>query len=120
MDTNGARALVNKFADKSRGAPTKDGNQYILRHKFTPKGDVIDNSNFEPRRDISRLSLDDFKLLAALQEKNWDQKAACESINVDLATAQKRLKKLSYFEFEDKKSQALAAIVNPAFVTAKN
>lgn len=114
-----AKALVRQFSDKSRKS-TRVGKQFIIPHKFTPSGDVINDSNFDVKRDISRLTMDDFRLLGALQEKKWDQKAACESLGVDLEASQKRLKKLSYFEFEDKKAQALAAVVTPAFVTAKN
>lgn len=119
QDTDETKSLVRQFSDKSRKS-RRVGSQFIIPHKFTPEGAVLDNSNFDPRRDISRLSLEDFRLLAALQEKKWDQKAACESIGADLEASQRRLKKLSYFEFEDKKSLALAAVVSPAFVTAKN
>ena len=119
QDQDETKALVKQFSDRSRRV-SKKGKQFIVPHKFTPTGDVIDNSNFEPKRDLSRLSLDDFKLLAALQEKKWDLVAACESIGADLETSKRKLKRLSYFEFEEKKSQALAAVVTPAFVTAKN
>jgi hypothetical protein len=113
-------ALVSKYGDRARKRPAKSANHYIVTHKFTPDGDVVDESNFNPKRDLSRLSVDDFRLLSALQEKKWDVKAAAESSGLDPAWAEKRLKKLSYFEFEDKKAQALAAVANPAFVTAKN
>ncbi len=113
------KTLVRKFSDKSRKA-TRTGNKFLIPHKFTPDGDVIDESNFNARRDISRLTLDDFRLLSALQEKKWDLKAACESLQIDLEAAAKRYKKLSYFEFEDKKAHALAAVATPAFVTSKN
>ena len=119
QDTDETKALVRKFSDRSRKASRK-GNQFIVPHKFTPEGDVLDNSNFDPRRDLSRLSLDDFRLLAALQEKKWDLKAAAESVGQDLEKATKRYKKLSYFEFEDKKSKALAAVASPQFVTSQN
>lgn len=118
-----AKHLVKKFSDRSRKT-VKDGTKFLVPHKFTPSGDVIvldgDDANFNPRRDISRLSLDDFRLLAALQEKKWDFEAACEMADMDKDAARRRYKRLTYFEFEDKKSQSLAAIANPAFVTAKN
>jgi hypothetical protein len=113
------KALVRKFSDRSRKV-VKFGKQFVVPHKFTPSGEVVDNSNFDIKRDISRLTLDDFRLLSALQEKKWDFKAACESLGLDTEQATRRYKKLSYFEFEDKKSLALAAVVTPAFVTAKN
>src|SRR3990167_1229893 len=119
QDSDETKALVKKFSDRSRKAVRK-GEQFLIPHKFTPDGSVIDESNFNAKRDLSRLSLDDFRLLAALQEKKWDQKAACESIGVDLQESQKRLKKLSYFEFEDKKALALATVATPAFVTSKH
>lgn len=119
QDTDETKKLVRQFSDRSRKTK-RVGSQFIIPHKFTPDGDVLDDSNFNPRRDLSRLSLDDFRLLAALQEKKWDFKAACESAQLDPDVFQKRLKKLSYFEFEDKKANALAAVANPAFVTAKN
>lgn len=118
-DTDETQKLVRTFSDRSRKT-RRVGSQFIVPHKFTPEGDVLDESNFNAKRDISRLSLDDFRLLAALQEKKWDFKAACESIQADPEKAPKRYKKLSYFEFEDKKSLALAAVATPAFVTAKN
>jgi hypothetical protein len=118
-ETGEDKRLVHSFQDRSRQV-IKDGKRYILPHKFTPAGDVIDNSNFKPKRDLSRLSLDDFKLLATLQEKDWDLKAACEALGIDFEKASKRYKKLSYFEFEDKKAQALAAVATPAFVTSQN
>lgn len=118
-DTDETKSLVKQFSDKSRKTK-RVGSTFIVPHKFTPDGDVLDESNFNARRDISRLSLDDFRLLSALQEAKWDVAKACESSGQDLEKAQKRIKKLSYFEFEDKKSLALAAIANPAFVTAKN
>lgn len=119
QDTDETKALVKKFSDRSRKTK-RVGSQFIVPHKFSPAGDVIDTSNFDAKRDISRLSLDDFRLLAALQETKWDFKAACESIHVDQDVAQKRYKKLSYFEFEDKKAQALAAVATPAFVASQN
>lgn len=111
--------LIRKFSDRSRKT-VKDGKQFIVPHKFTPSGEVLDESNFNAKRDISRLTLDDFRLLSALQEKKWDFKAACEFLDIDPAKAERRYKKLSYFEFEDKKAMALAAVATPAFVTAKN
>ena len=114
-----SKTLLRKFSDRSRKS-VRAGKHYLVPHKFTPAGEVIDKSNFNPRRDLSRLNLDDFRLLAALQEKKWDFKAACESVGQDVEKAERRYKKLSYFEFEDKKSQALAALANPAFVTAQN
>lgn len=118
MKTDSTR-LIQKFSDRSRKV-TKKGSQYIVPHKFKPAGDVITVDNFNPRSDLSRLSLDDFLLLEALQEKKWDFDAACKSINVDPELSLKRYKKLSYFQFEEKKSQSLAALATPAFVTAKN
>lgn len=119
QDSGETKALVKQFSDKARKTVRKGSNFYVP-HKFTPSGDIVDESNFNPRRDISKLDLDDFKLLAELQNKKWDFQAACKALNVDLESSQKRYKKLSYFEFEDKKSQALAAVATPAFVTAKN
>jgi hypothetical protein len=119
QDTDETKTLVKTFSDRSRKTK-RIGSQFIIPHKFTPDGDVVDESNFNPRRDISRLSLDDFRLLAALQDKKWDFKAACEFCNLDPDVSERRLKKLSYFQFEDKKANALAAVANPAFVTAKN
>lgn len=119
QDSDESKPLVKQFSDKARKV-TRKGSQFIVPHKFSPEGDVLDESNFNARRDISRLSLDDFRLLSALQDKKWDFKAACEALQVDPEQAAKRYKKLSYFEFEDKKSQALAAVATPAFVTAKN
>lgn len=119
QDTDETRALVKQFSDRSRKTSRK-GKQFIVPHKFTPQGDVLTNDNFNPKRDLSRLSLDDFRLLAALQKKGWDLKAACEDCQIDVEVAQRKLKKLSYFEFEDKKAKALAAVATPAFVTAQN
>lgn len=113
------KKLVRRFSDRSRKS-RRVGSQFIIPHKFTPAGDVIDTSNFDPHRDISRLSLDDFRLLAALQEKKWDFKAACKETGLDEESAVRRYKKLQYFEFEDKKAKALAAVASPALVTAKN
>lgn len=119
QDTDETKALVSQFSDRSRKTSQK-GKQFIVPHKFTPSGEVLDESNFNAKRDISRLSLDDFRLLAALQDKKWDVKAACESAGQDLEKATRRLKKLSYFEFEEKKALALAAVATPAFVASKN
>lgn len=110
---------MQKFSDRSRKV-TKKGTRFIVPHKFTPEGDVINHDNFNPRRDLSKLSLDDFLLLEALQEKKWDFDAACQSISVDSDKARRRYKTLSYFNFEEKRSLALAAIANPTFVTAQN
>lgn len=115
--------LVRKVSDKARKV-TRHRSNFLVNHKFTPTGDVIvtegPDANFEPKRDISKLTLDDLRLLATLQEKKWDFKAACESLQLDPVAAQKRYKKISYFEFEDKKALALAAVATPAFVTSKN
>lgn len=113
------KALVRKFSDRSRKV-SRQGSKFIVPHKFTPKGDVIDESNFNPRRDLSRLSLDDFRLLSALQEAKWDFRSACEAAGLDVDKARIRYKKLAYFEFEDKKSLALAAVATPTFVAAQN
>lgn len=113
------KALVRQFSDRSRKSK-QVGNSFIVPHKFTPGGDVIDESNFNARRDISRLTLDDFRLLAALQDHKWDFQKACEITGQEPEKAQRRFKKLSYFEFEEKKAQALAAVATPSFVAAKN
>lgn len=119
MDTDETRSLVSKFSDRSRKTK-RIGSQFIVPHKFTPDGDVLDESNFNAKRDISRLSLDDFRLLAALQEHKWDFTKACKALQVDEELSRKRYKKLSYFEFEEKKSLALASVATPAFVTSQN
>lgn len=119
QDTGETKTLVKQFSDRSRKT-TRKGSQFFVPHKFSPAGEVLDESNFNPRRDLSRLSLDDFRLLAALQEKKWDFTAACKELLIDETDARKRYKKLSYFEFEDKKAQALAAVATPAFVTSQN
>lgn len=119
QDTDETKSLVKQFSDRSRKT-VRQGEKFFVPHKFTPSGDVIDESNFNAKRDLSRLSLDDFRLLAAFQESKWDFIKACEACGMDLDAAQKRLKKLSYFEFEDKKAKSLAAVATPAFVTSKN
>jgi pyridoxine 5'-phosphate synthase PdxJ len=113
------RSLVKKFSDKARTVQLK-GNQFTVPHKFTPDGEVINESNLDARRDISRLNLEDFRLLAALQDHGWDLKAAAESVGQEVTQAQQRYKKLSYFKFEEQKSQSLAAVASASFVTAKN
>lgn len=113
------KALVRKFSDRSRKSK-QVGKEFIVPHKFTLAGEVVDESNFNARTDISRLTLDDFRLLAALQDNNWDFQKACDASNQDYDKAARRYKKLSYFEFEEKKSTALAAVASPSFVTAKN
>ena len=119
QDLDETKDLVKRFSDRSRRV-SKKGDQFFVPHKFTPAGDIVDESNFNPKRDLSRLSLDDFRLLAALQEAKWDCEKACKACGQDLEKARGRLKKLSYFEFEDKKAQALAAVVTPAFVASQN
>ncbi len=113
------KSLVSKFSDKARTVKLK-GNHFSIPHKFTPDGEIISESNFVAKRDISKLTLEDFRLLDALQNHNWDIQAAAESIGQEPTQAEKRYKRLSYFKFEDKKSQALAAVATPSFVTAKN
>lgn len=119
QDTDETKALVRKFSDRSRKAK-RIGSQFIVPHKFSPDGDVLDESNFNAKRDLSRLSLDDFRLLSALQDAKWDFTKACELSGLDKDVALRRYKKLTYFEFEDKKAQALAAVATPAFVTSQN
>ena len=104
QDTDETKALVKQFSDRSRKS-RRVGSKFIVPHKFTSEGDVLDESNFNPKRDISCLSLDDFRVLGALQEKRWYLEEACKDIGQEFEWARKRLKKLSYFEFEDKKSQ---------------
>lgn len=114
------KSLASSVNDRSRHVAIR-AKENIVVHKFTPQGDPIDlDKNFDPRRDISRLSMDDLRLLSALQEKKWDLKAACESLQIDPTEAAKRFKKLSYFKFEDQKARALAAIATPEFVASKN
>lgn len=119
QETDEGKALVKKFSDRSRKV-LKTGNNYFVPHKFTPDGDVLSEDNFNAKRDISRLTLDDFRLLGALQESGWNFETACEKAGLDKEKAVRRYKKLSYFEFEDKKAKALAALATPEFVTSQN
>jgi hypothetical protein len=114
-----AKRLVNRFSDRSRHVQ-RARKKFMVPHKFTDDGTVIDTTNFDPRIHLSCLDQDDFRLLAALQDKRWDLPSAAAFCKMDLAIASKRMKRLNYFEFEDKRAASLAAIATPDFVAAKN
>src|SRR5438874_2172223 len=112
------KKLASKFSDRSRKVAVL-GKTALVPHKFTPDGEVINDSNFDVHRDLSRLTLDDFRLLEALQIEKWNFQRACQKVNQPEEKALKRYKKLRYFEFEASKANALAAIATPSLVASK-
>lgn len=114
-----ADKLAQKLSDRSRKV-SRHGRTFLVPHKFTPSGDPISEETFNPRRDLSKLSLNDFALLAALQESGWKIEVASKKVGMDLEEAKRRYKRISYFEFEEKRAKSLAAVASPDFIAAKH
>lgn len=114
-----ADKLATQGSDRARKV-RRVGRTFLVPHKFSPTGEVLDEETFKPARDLSQLSLPDFALLASLQETGWDIVKSAKALDMDPEAAKRRFKRLQYFEFEAKRSQALAQIASPDFITAKH
>lgn len=114
-----ADKMVQKHSDRSRKV-RRVGKDVFVPHKFDPTGDPLSEETFNPKRDLSRLSLEDFALLDAMVDSGWRMEKACAKIGMEMEEAVRRYKRISYFEFEEKRSKALAATASPDFIAAKH
>lgn len=111
--------LAAKNSDRARKIK-RVGRTFLVPHKFSPSGQPLTEETFVPGRDLSKLSMDDFCLLDALQECGWNVENAAVRANMPSDEAKRRYKRLRYFEFEVERSQALAVVATPEFITAKH
>lgn len=117
--TDELKKLAKKFSDRSRKT-LPAGHRAIVPHKFKPSGAVISNENFDAKCDLSHLTLSDLRFLDAWKDCGWNFEKACEKLDLDVEQAKRSYAKVRYFEFEDKKTQALSKVPTPEFVAAKN
>lgn len=111
--------MVKEFSDASRKAVVV-ANKAVIPHKFTESGEVVGGDNFNPKRDVSRLSLTDLRFLSAWRAAKWDDKIATEKLNLEPEAAKRIIKRVSYFKTEDAKVKALADIPTPEWIAAKD
>lgn len=116
---NEKKELVRHFSDKSRRT-VKSGNSYLVPHKFSPEGEVLDDKNFRINRDLSKLNLNDLRFLKLWQSHGWDEVKTLEKCNLHPDQAKKTFKKLAYFKVEDARVRALAEQATPEMVLAKD
>lgn len=114
-----ADKLAAKHSDRARKV-TRVGRTFLIPHKFDPSGAPLTEETFLPARDLSKLSMDDFALLDALQDAGWNLDKACEQIAMDPDSGKRRWKRLQYFKFEEKRAHALAVVATPDLITAKH
>lgn len=120
LDKDGQKSLVRSFSDFSRKA-IADGRRVVIPHKFKfPSGDVITEDNFDSKKDLSKLNMDDWRLLAEMAGNGWDIEKGALTVGLDLERARRIGKKLRYFEFEALREKALVSILNPQFVAGKH
>lgn len=113
------RAIVKKLKDDGR-IVSESGNEYLVSHKFTPSGEVVDATNFNPANCISKLNLNDIKLLVLWRENKWDDQKTLSKAQLSPDQAERTLKKLAYFKSEDAKIRALAGEATVERVLAKD
>lgn len=111
--------LASKNSDRARKV-SRVGRTFLVPHKFDPSGSPLTEESFIPARDLSKLSMNDFLLLDALQEVGWNLEKASVKANMDLESAKRRFKRLQYFEFEAKRAHALAQVATPEFITSQH
>lgn len=119
QDPDEANKLVSKLSDKSRKA-RRFGNHIAVPHKFKPSGTVISDENFNPKSDVSRLSLDHWQLLEQLQLSGWDLKKSCDILDISLEQGKRLEAKLKYFRYEKAKEKSMVKMLSPDFVAAKH
>lgn len=110
---------MKKLKDEGR-VVSQSGNEYLVSHKFTPDGQVVDESNFNPANCISKLNLNDLKFLVLWRENKWDDQKTLSKAQLPPDQAEKTLKKLAYFKSEDAKIRALAGEATVERVLAKD
>lgn len=119
FESDEARRLASAFSDRSRKA-FRIGREVAVPHKFKETGQVVSTENFNPRSDVSRLSLDHWRLLEQLQLNGWDLAKSCEALSIDLEKGKKLEKKLKYFRYEKAKESSMVKMLTPDFVAAKH
>lgn len=118
-DKDETKNLIDFFSDKSRKV-AQLGRQFLVPHKFKESGEVVSQENYQAKNDLSRLTLHDFRFLAAWRSCGWDAEKAAEKTGLDPETARKLAKKLEYFPFEEAQAKALAAIPDTNWITSKH
>lgn len=119
FDKQLADDTVRHLSDNSRKA-LRIGKEILVPHKFKEDGDVVTSDNFNPRTDLSKLNQKHWQLLSIFQKNGWNLDEACKESGLTLDSVKKIYKKIQYFQFEEKRQEALASLLNPAFVKAKH
>ena len=115
------KLLVKEFSDSSRKSLLmRSENTAVVHHKFTEDGDIVDSSNFNMKRDVSRLNITDLKFLSEWRKAKWDEQVPIQKLNLTAERAKRIIKKVSYFKTEDAKVKALADIPTPEWISAKD
>lgn len=111
--------LAREFSDKARKVKWV-GNKALVPHKFTPKGDVVSQENFNVKTCLSRLNLNDLRFLQLWRENKWNDEQALAKSGLEPDQATKTLKRLAYFKTEDARIKALATEATPERILAKD
>lgn len=119
FDNDLADDVVKDFSDKARKSK-RIGTEIFIPHKFKGDGEVVTQENFNPKTDLSKLNQKHWLLLSIFQKNGWNLEAACKESGLELADVKKIHKKIQYFEFEEKRQEALAALLNPTFIKSKH
>lgn len=118
-DPDEEKKLVKEVTDRSR-KPIKKGTTVIVPLKFSAEGDLLDETTFDARKHLKRLSLDDLRFLQAWRAAGWNTDKACEKLGVTTAQVKNLVKKLAVFREEDARTRTLAEIPTPAWISAKH
>lgn len=114
-----AASLVRNIEDGSRKVAKASG-KYLVPLKFDDNGTPLSAETFDPAKHLKRLSLDDLRFLHEWRAKDWDHIAVCKSLDIDLAKAEKLVKRLQAFREEDAFTKALAEVPSPSWIAAKH
>lgn len=111
--------LLRPLTDASRKVRFH-GPSALVPHKFTDDGEVVTAETFTPKKDISKLNLNDLKFLKLWRDCDWKDEDIKKKLNLTDDQARKTFKKLQYFKTEDAKIRALASEATPERVLAKD
>jgi hypothetical protein len=113
------KELASSFSDAGRKVAVSGG-EALVPHKLKPDGSAVEESNFDVRVDISRLSLSEIRFLDVFRSCGWDFDKACERSGVGTDTARRTYRKCLLFGEEHERILAKAKVPSVEYVLARD
>lgn len=113
------KELAKEFTDKSR-KPRISGKKVAIPLKFDEEGQVLTQENFDIRKHLKMLSLDDLSFLKLWRDSGWNDEEASSKSLLPPDRCKALVRKLVCFKQEEERIKALADIPTPNWITAKH